>query len=355
MSSANPPRFIRRIPEGDDRERLTCPDCGHVAYENPKIVVGSVVDLDGGVLLCRRAIEPRRGFWTLPAGYMEMQETVEEGAAREAWEEARARLTLEGVLAVYSIARLGQVQVIFRARLAKPGFAAGPESLEVRRFDWDEIPWDALAFPSVHWALKAWREGMGAPLGAPAGNPGSDPRGATPLPQGGRVMSKGTGARWAAWMLALALAPACAMVPAQAQAPSPRPAARPSGPPYPVGTAGQADTPNAPRAAEPRRRGPARPAARNRAAPLPPPPPPAPWDRSALPGLPGEPAPVPNHSLDLPAISAPPRVRLTPSLIGPHATPDGAVATGPGHIAQREERLYTEPAAGATLRLPFSY
>ncbi|PZW45697.1 ADP-ribose pyrophosphatase YjhB (NUDIX family) [Humitalea rosea] len=184
MTSADPPRFIRRIPEGDDRERLTCLDCGHVAYENPKIVVGSVVELEGGVLLCRRAIEPRRGFWTLPAGYMEMQETVEEGALREAWEEARARLTLEGVLAVYSIARLGQVQVIFRARLAEPGFAAGPESLEVRRFDWDEIPWDALAFPSVHWALQTWREGAGAPLGAPAGNPGTDPRGATPLPGG---------------------------------------------------------------------------------------------------------------------------------------------------------------------------
>jgi len=184
MATATPPRFIRTIPEGDDRERLTCPDCGHVAYENPKIVVGSVIDMDGGVLLCRRAIEPRRGFWTLPAGYMEMHETVEEGALREAWEEARARLALEGVLAVYSIARIGQVQVIFRARLAEPGFAAGPESLEVRRFDWADIPWDALAFPSVHWALHAWRAGAGSPLGLPRSNPDSDPRGLLPLPQG---------------------------------------------------------------------------------------------------------------------------------------------------------------------------
>jgi ADP-ribose pyrophosphatase YjhB (NUDIX family) len=175
-------RFIRRIPEGDDRERLMCPDCGHVAYENPKVVVGSIVAEGDTVLLCRRAIEPRHGFWTIPAGYMEMGETVEEGARREAWEEARARITLDGVLAVYSIARLGQVQVIFRARMAEPGFEAGPESLEVRRFAWSEIPWDDLAFPSVRWALRAWRDG--AP-GAVARNPAEDPRGMRPLPADG--------------------------------------------------------------------------------------------------------------------------------------------------------------------------
>jgi ADP-ribose pyrophosphatase YjhB (NUDIX family) len=173
--------FIRRIPEGDDRERLTCPDCGFVAYENPKIVVGSVVTAeDGRVLMCRRAIEPRCGFWTLPAGYMEMQETVEEGARREAWEEARARIALDGVLAVYSIARIGQVQVIFRARLAEPEFEAGPESLEVRLFAWEEIPWGEIAFPSVHWSLKAWQAARGGPLGAPALNPAEDPRGSRP-------------------------------------------------------------------------------------------------------------------------------------------------------------------------------
>src|SRR5919112_275858 len=122
------PDFIRRIPDGDDRERLTCPDCGFVAYENPKIVVGSVVAEEGRTLLGRRAIEPRRGYWTLPAGYMELGETVEEGARREAWEEARARIALDGVLAVFSIARIGQVQVIFRARLAEPGFAAAAAS-----------------------------------------------------------------------------------------------------------------------------------------------------------------------------------------------------------------------------------
>jgi ADP-ribose pyrophosphatase YjhB (NUDIX family) len=177
-------RFVRRIPEGDDRERLTCAECGFIAYENPKVVVGSVVaEADGRILLCRRAIDPRAGFWTLPAGYLEMGETVAEGARREAWEEARARIALDGVLAVFSIARIGQVQVIFRARLADPGFAAGPESLEVRQFTWDTIPWDQIAFPSVRWALQAWRGTASGPLPAAVLNPEEDARGMRPLPQ----------------------------------------------------------------------------------------------------------------------------------------------------------------------------
>jgi ADP-ribose pyrophosphatase YjhB (NUDIX family) len=182
--SAATANFVRRIPEGEDRERLTCADCGFVAYENPKIVTGSVVEVDGRILLCRRAIEPRRGFWTIPAGYMELGETVEEGARREAREEACADIALDGVLALYSIARIGQVQVMFRARLASPGFAAGPESLEVRLFAWDEIPWQDLAFPSVHWVLNAWKEAGPGPLGPPRTNPAEDRRGTRPL-QGG--------------------------------------------------------------------------------------------------------------------------------------------------------------------------
>ena len=169
--------FARRTPEGEDRERLICNDCGYVAYENPKIVVGSVVVEEGRILLCRRAIEPRRGFWTLPAGYMELGETIEEGARREAWEEARARLELDGILAIYSIARIGQVQIIYRAHLAEPGIDAGPESLEVRFFAWEDIPWNEIAFPSVHWALKAWAAG----LSGIAGNPAEDPRGVAGL------------------------------------------------------------------------------------------------------------------------------------------------------------------------------
>jgi ADP-ribose pyrophosphatase YjhB (NUDIX family) len=175
--SAGTANFVRRIPVGEDRERLTCADCGFVAYENPKVVTGSVVVADGKVLLCRRAIEPRHGFWTIPAGYMELGETVEEAARREAREEACADIAIEGVLAVYSIARIGQVQVLFRAHLATPGIGVGAESLEVRFFDWDEIPWDELAFPSVHWVLRAWRDVGAGPLGAPATNPPEDRRG----------------------------------------------------------------------------------------------------------------------------------------------------------------------------------
>src|SRR5580704_1299402 len=96
--------FQRRVPEGDNRERSVCSNCGFVAYENPKIVVGSVVVSGGRVLMCRRSIEPRRGFWTLPAGYMELGETLEEAAAREALEEAEASITLDGILGVFSVA-----------------------------------------------------------------------------------------------------------------------------------------------------------------------------------------------------------------------------------------------------------
>ena len=179
------PEFSQRIPAGDTRTRDVCDACGYVAYENPKVVVGAVVAHEGQVLLCRRAIQPRLGFWTLPAGYLELQETVEEGARREAHEEAEARIVLDGVLAVYSISRIGQVQVIFRAGFDGPArFAAGEESLEVRLFAWDDIPWDAVAFPSVRWALEDWRRTAGSALGAPATNPVEDPRGVNRLPAG---------------------------------------------------------------------------------------------------------------------------------------------------------------------------
>ena len=176
------PSFTTLVPEGDNRPREVCDSCGYVAYDNPKIVVGSVVATEGRVLLCRRAIEPRRGFWTLPAGYLEHGETLEEGAAREAQEEAGVDIRSDGVLALYSISRIGQVQVMFRAHFAGAiEFAPGIESLDVRLFEWDEIPWDELAFPSVHWALNAWREAGDGPLGAPAHNPVSDARGTNRL------------------------------------------------------------------------------------------------------------------------------------------------------------------------------
>jgi ADP-ribose pyrophosphatase YjhB (NUDIX family) len=172
------PDFVRRIPSGDNRERLVCADCGHIAYENPKVVVGSVVVADGSVLMCRRAIEPRRGFWTLPAGYLEHGETLEEGAAREAWEEAQADIIVDGILGVFTISRIGQVQVIFRSRFAaEPRFAAGPESLEVALFAPQQVPYEDIAFPSVNWALDAWQRAGTGLLGAPARNPPDDPRG----------------------------------------------------------------------------------------------------------------------------------------------------------------------------------
>lgn len=172
MTQTNGPNFEVRTPEGDDRPRQVCGTCGFVNYVNPKIVVGSVVIHDGKILMCRRAIEPRRGFWTLPAGFLEENETVEEGAAREAREEACADIVIDGLLAVYSIPRISQVQLMFRARLLAPTFAAGPESLEVALFAYDEVPWGEIAFPSVKWALdqhQAVLAGAQGPFGNPPG------------------------------------------------------------------------------------------------------------------------------------------------------------------------------------------
>jgi ADP-ribose pyrophosphatase YjhB (NUDIX family) len=143
-----------RRPEGDELERHVCTDCGEIHYQNPRVVVGAVCSWGDRVLLCRRAIEPRAGLWTIPAGYLELGESAEEGAAREAWEEARARIEITGLLAVYSVVRIDQVQLLYRARLISPETAAGPETLELDLFDWHAIPWEELAFPTVRWVLK---------------------------------------------------------------------------------------------------------------------------------------------------------------------------------------------------------
>ncbi len=156
-------------------ERYVCGDCGHVYYTNPKIVVGSVVTFEEKILMCRRAIEPRRGFWTLPAGYLEEHETPEDGARREAREEAEADIKIDALLAVYAVPHISQVQLMYRATLAKPEFAAGPESLEVQLFSWEEIPWSELAFPSVKWALDHYAEIKGQTVFAPFGNPPGEP------------------------------------------------------------------------------------------------------------------------------------------------------------------------------------
>lgn len=164
------PDFILRVPEGDDKERLVCRNCDFVDYRNPKIVAGAVVLSGDKILLCRRAIEPRRGFWTLPAGFMELGESVEEAAAREALEEAEADIEIDRLLAVYSVPRIGQVQIMFRARL-KGGYGVGPESQEVALFDWADIPWSELAFPTVVWALTHYAETHNQDVFAPFANP----------------------------------------------------------------------------------------------------------------------------------------------------------------------------------------
>lgn len=165
------PAFTRRVPTGDNLPRDICDRCGFIHYVNPKVVVGSVVLHEGRILMCRRAIEPRKGFWTLPAGFMEQGETAEEGARREAREEANAEIVLKDLLAVYSIPRIAQVQLMYRAELAHPTFSAGEESLEVALFGWDEIPWEELAFPSVHWALTQFRSVEDQSVIVPFSNP----------------------------------------------------------------------------------------------------------------------------------------------------------------------------------------
>jgi ADP-ribose pyrophosphatase YjhB (NUDIX family) len=142
------------VPPGDTHQRRLCPSCGAVHYENPNVVVGCVVEHDGRLLLCRRAIEPRRGSWTFPAGFMENGETLEAGAARESFEEALATVEIGTLLAVVNIPEACQVHVFFRGRLATPDFGVGVESLEAKLVDEQDIPWDDIAFPSTRYALQ---------------------------------------------------------------------------------------------------------------------------------------------------------------------------------------------------------
>lgn len=170
MTNPEMPSFDLKIPDGDDRERRVCNTCGFVDYINPRIVAGSVVTKNQQILLCKRAIEPRRGFWTLPAGFMEEGETVEDAARREAMEEALADIHLTNLLAIYSVPRISQVQVMFRAEL-QSDIAAGPESEAVGLFDWHDIPWRTLAFPTVVWALTHYAETRDQAAFVPFSNP----------------------------------------------------------------------------------------------------------------------------------------------------------------------------------------
>ncbi len=145
-----------RVPPDDNRERAVCLQCQHIDYENPLNVVGTVPAWEDQVLLCRRNIEPRHGFWTLPAGFMELGESTEAGALRETDEEAGARIELQGLFSVLNVVRVGQVHLYYRARLMDTAFAPGPETIEARLFREDEIPWDDLAFRTVRVTLERY-------------------------------------------------------------------------------------------------------------------------------------------------------------------------------------------------------
>ena len=149
-------RVEARVPEGDDRQRSVCTSCGAIHYVNPRVVVGCIVEHEDALLLCRRAIEPAHGLWTPPAGYLEVGESAAEGARREAREEANVEIEIVAPHSWLDLPHIGQVYHLFRGRLARPGFSPGAESLEVALIPVDEVPWDELAFPVLHFALRAY-------------------------------------------------------------------------------------------------------------------------------------------------------------------------------------------------------
>jgi ADP-ribose pyrophosphatase YjhB (NUDIX family) len=146
------------VPADDNRERATCTVCASVHYENPINVVGTLPVYGEQVLLCRRAIEPRHGFWTLPAGFLELGETAAEGAQRETDEEAGAQIELQPLYCLMNVVKVGQIHLYYRARLLSDQFDPGPETLEAKLFHEHEIPWDELAFRTVRETLKNFFE-----------------------------------------------------------------------------------------------------------------------------------------------------------------------------------------------------
>jgi ADP-ribose pyrophosphatase YjhB (NUDIX family) len=146
------------IPAGDNRPRHVCTACGTIHYQNPKVVVGCIPVWEDRILLCRRAIEPRYGLWTLPAGFMENGETSQQGAARETLEEACARVEVQALYTLFNLPHIDQIYLLFRSRLLDLDFAAGEESLEVQLFEETEIPWEEIAFPVIRESLKLYFE-----------------------------------------------------------------------------------------------------------------------------------------------------------------------------------------------------
>ncbi len=146
----------QKIPEGETLLRAVCPACQTIHYQNPKIVAGTIPEWEDKILLCRRAIEPRVGLWTFPAGFMEVGESTEEAAARETSEEAHADIQIHSLLGIFSLAHVSQVYVVYRAHLQNLNFKPGAESLEVELVALPDIPWDELAFPVIHEALSQY-------------------------------------------------------------------------------------------------------------------------------------------------------------------------------------------------------
>jgi ADP-ribose pyrophosphatase YjhB (NUDIX family) len=149
-----------KVPEGDNLPRFVCGSCQSIHYVNPKIVVGCIPEWEDQILLCRRAIEPRTGFWTFPAGFMETGEHAEEAAVRETLEETQAEVDLTALYAVFSLPHVSQVYVVFRGQLRRPVFGTSFESLEVQLFRSDKIPWDSLAFPVIHETLVRYADDL---------------------------------------------------------------------------------------------------------------------------------------------------------------------------------------------------
>lgn len=145
-----------RTPDGDHLPRHICATCGMIHYQNPKMVVGCIAEWEDKILLCRRAIEPKYGLWTLPAGFMENGETTLEGAARETWEEAGARIEMGNLYTLFNLPHISQVYLMFRARLLDLDYQSGIESLETRLFTEAEIPWDDIAFRTVRATLELY-------------------------------------------------------------------------------------------------------------------------------------------------------------------------------------------------------
>ncbi|MGH1469569.1 MAG: NUDIX hydrolase [Cellvibrionaceae bacterium] len=144
----------RKIPDGDDRERHVCGYCDTIHYQNPRIITGCLPIYEDKVLLCKRAIEPRHGYWTLPAGFMENGETIQEGALRESWEEAKASINVDSLYTMFNLPHINQVYFFYRGTLSNLEFGPGIESIDVQLFTEDAIPWDELAFPVIKKTLE---------------------------------------------------------------------------------------------------------------------------------------------------------------------------------------------------------